>query len=119
MILKFRDYLKEDGSDRNAARHLFVRLLEHLLYRYYTPTSVLRDHRKGWDGEISSFRARLLFLVSQHGSLKPMFRDIDLASAYILALRFADRKFPKMFPRECPFALEQIVGPDIWRKLHE
>jgi hypothetical protein len=50
-----------------------------------------------------------------------MLKGIDLPAVHALALRAVEKKFKAQgfsFPHWCPYSLEQIVGPDVWRKLN-
>lgn len=60
-------------SQRNAARSLLRRLLEHLLRRCYGP---LPDCYRGWQREIRHFRNELQDLLADSPSLKQFLQDI-------------------------------------------
>jgi hypothetical protein len=121
-MLTFKDYVKEMGeSEKHAVRSDLILLLQHLLSREYTTGITFQYNQKRWDDEIAEYRSRLLKLITKRRSLKPVLRNIDLSSAYGLAWKAIDDKFKGrfVFPRSCPYTLEQAVGPDVWRKLNE
>ena len=113
------DHLAEELEDMGAnkkraiTRHL-MRLLQHLLKYKMQPQ--LRS--KSWQLTIRNQREDLQELLEESPSLVHTLHDPErLRRAYARAVSEASIETgidESVFPRECPFTLEQALNPDFW-----
>ena len=113
------EHLAEELEDMGAnkkraiARHL-MRLLQHLLKYKMQPQ--LRS--KSWQLTIRNQREDLQELLEESPSLVHTLHDPGrLRRAYARAVSEASIETgidESVFPRECPFTLEQALDPDFW-----
>ena len=107
--------LEDMGANKKRAivRHL-MRLLQHLLKYKMQPQ--LRS--KSWQLTIRNQREDLQELLEESPSLVHMLHDPERwRRAYARAVSEASIETgmdESVFPRECPFTVEQALNPDFW-----
>lgn len=100
-------------SQRKTVIRFLVRLLEHLLKRYYVPMS---DCYRGWEIEIRNFRQRLQIELEDSPSLKNFILEI-LPKSYEMALENVRDSYPDVYFSDiCPFPddLEALLTEKFW-----
>lgn len=103
-------------SQRKAVRSFLLRLLEHLLKRYYVK---LPDCYRGWEIEIRNFRRELKAEFKDSPSLKSFMLEI-LTESYQEALEVVREDYPDVtFSDVSPFPqdIEILLTQKFWENL--
>ena len=102
-------------SQRKSVHSFLVRLLEHLLKRYYVP---LPDCYRGWEIEIRNFRNELKKEFKYSPSLKSFLVEI-FGESYGEALESVREDYPNTdFPDVWPFAkdVDTLLTEKFWQE---
>jgi len=100
-------------SQRKAVRSFLVKLLEHLLKRFYVD---IPECYRGWEIKIRNFRRELKQEFKDSPSLKSFMLEI-FSESYQDALEYMREDYPDVtFPDVCPFPqdVEALLNEKFW-----
>jgi hypothetical protein len=97
---------------RRALESRFEKILLHMLKWQFQPL------RRGssWETSLAVHRRAAAKLLRENSSLKPAI-SVEIAEAYPTAKLLAGEETglgPQAFPAECPYTVQQVLGPDFY-----
>ena len=105
-------------SELNELESRICVIIEHMLKLEHLPHLLLYN-RRIWMGTINRERADLFKLFDSHKpGLKPQINEVLVNKQYRDAAVEVSKQFPKhVFPRICPYAVEEVVGNEVFMLL--
>jgi hypothetical protein len=96
---------------RDALRSWTARIIEHLLLLEHSP---VQEPRRGWIDEVVNFRSEIERRLSPTLQ-RDLKRRLPLLyeEAWRKLERYGEAEVADRLPKQCPFALEQVLG-DYW-----
>lgn len=101
-------------SDLRGLINEIARVIEHLLKLEHSPAS---DPRRGWAASVMAHRSQVRLILEDSPSLRRavvdrLERAYELGRLHALEGLAADNLTEKELPKDCPYAVVEVLGPD-------
>lgn len=99
-------------SNKTAIRSLCAKVIEHRLKLDVSPAI---DPRRRWEDEIGTFRMRIIAIVEDSPSLRPLLPELaerawKLGRSRAIVALGKDGIFDREIPKDCPYSAREILG---------